>query len=46
MAHRSARLTVGGRLLLIERIVVEGWSVAQAIHARVMAGSKPRALGA
>ena len=34
MAHRSARLTVGGRLLLIERIVVQGWPVAQAATAQ------------
>jgi len=34
MAHSSARLTVGGRLLLIERIVVEGWPVAQAAGAQ------------
>ena len=25
MARRSARLTVGGRMLLIERIVLHGW---------------------
>ena len=34
MAHVSARLTVGGRLLLIERIEVEGWPVAQAARAQ------------
>lgn len=30
MAHRNAQLTVSGRLLLVERIAVQGWSVAQA----------------
>ena len=34
VAHRSARLTVSGRLLLVERIEVEGWSVAQAATAQ------------
>ena len=34
MAHGSARLTVAGRLLLIERVVVDGWSVAQAAGAK------------
>ena len=34
MAHGSARLTVAGRLLLIERVAVDGWSVAQAAAAQ------------
>lgn len=34
MAHRNARLTVSGRLLLIERIVMQGWPVAQAATAQ------------
>ena len=34
MAHRSARLTVSGRLLLIERIVGHGWPIAQAATAQ------------
>ncbi len=34
MAGGSARLTVAGRLLLIERVAVDGWSVAQAAGAQ------------
>ena len=30
MAHRNARLTVRGRRLVVERVVVEGWSAATA----------------
>ena len=33
MAHRNARSTIGGRLLLVERIAVQGWPVAQAATA-------------
>ena len=35
MAHRRARLTVFGRQLLVDRIEVEGWTVA---HAAAAAG--------
>lgn len=34
MAHRNAQLTVSGRLLLVERIAVQGWSAAQAATAQ------------
>jgi len=34
MAHSNARLTVAGRFLLIERVAVDGWSVAQAAAAQ------------
>ena len=33
MAHRNARLMVHGRRLLVERVVVEGWSAATAAEA-------------
>ena len=31
--HKNARLTSQGRLLLVERITQQGWSVAQAARA-------------
>lgn len=34
MAHRMAKLTVAGRLLLVTRILVEGWSVTAAAEAQ------------
>jgi hypothetical protein len=33
MSHRNARLTVHGRLLLIDRVVGQGWAVAHAAKA-------------
>ena len=35
MVHRKAKLTPAGRLLLVERVEVEGWPPA---HAAAMAG--------
>jgi transposase InsO family protein len=34
MAHRTARLNVFGRQLLVTRVVVEGWSMAKAAEAQ------------
>jgi transposase InsO family protein len=34
MAHRTARLNVFGRQLLVSRVVVEGWSMAKAAEAQ------------
>ena len=34
MSHRNARLNVHGRLLLVERVRVEGWAVAHAAKAQ------------
>ena len=34
MAHRRAKLTVQGRLLLVERIIEQGWSVGAACEAQ------------
>ena len=34
MAHRMAKLTVAGRLLLVTRVLVEGWSVVAAAEAQ------------
>ena len=33
VSHRSARLTFQGRLLLVQRVRVEGWAVAHAAKA-------------
>lgn len=33
MSHRNARLTVQGRLLLVDRVVCQGWAVAHAAKA-------------
>ena len=33
MAHRRARLTVFGRQLLVDRVTVEGWTIARAAEA-------------
>ena len=33
MAHRSARLTVFGRRLLVDRVEVDGWTIARAAEA-------------
>ncbi|HXG25634.1 MAG TPA: leucine zipper domain-containing protein, partial [Candidatus Binatia bacterium] len=34
MAHRTARLNVFGRQLLVNRVLVEGWSMAKAAEAQ------------
>ena len=33
MAHREAKLTPFGRLLLVERVVMQGWGAAHAAEA-------------
>ena len=42
MAHRSARLTVFGRQLLVDRVETDGWTIARAAEA---AAQLPQALG-
>ena len=37
--HQHARMTVHDRVLLVNRILVEGWRVAEAVEA---AGVRPR----
>ena len=38
--HKNARLTPQGRLLLVERITQQGWTVAQAAHSAGLSPSR------